>query len=42
MPVWSIRFEPSSGATAAASIVAQQRIDALVRELEALQRTPPR
>jgi mono/diheme cytochrome c family protein len=40
MPVWSIRFEPSSGAAAVASIVAQQRIDAIVREIEALQRTP--
>jgi len=39
MPVWSIRFEPSSGATAVASVVAQQRIDAIVREVEALQRT---
>jgi hypothetical protein len=42
MPVWSIRFEPSSSATAAASIAAEQRIDAIVRELEALQRSPGR
>ena len=42
MPVWSIRFEPTSGATGVASVVAQRRIDAIIVELEALQRSPGR
>ena len=41
MPVWSIRFEPSSLATAVASIAAQRNVDAIVREVEDLQRPAP-
>lgn len=40
MPVWSITFDPPSGPTAVASIVAQQRVDAIVHDLESRQRTP--
>jgi mono/diheme cytochrome c family protein len=41
MPIWSVRFEPPSGPTAVASIRAQQHIDAIIEEIEALQRPRP-
>jgi hypothetical protein len=40
MPIWSQRFGPSSGATAAASIHTRHRLEILARHLATLQRSP--
>ncbi|HLK11930.1 MAG TPA: cytochrome c [Candidatus Binatia bacterium] len=37
MPVWSLRFEPRTGATAAAALYVRQRLDRLLDYLESIQ-----